>query len=174
MIEGARRPVTFDVNVLVAAVVAGNSSFWSWPSPPPVSAHPAADCLGIVNDGQEFSLWLSPHGLANVIRVLTDPEGFRWPAPKAEEYATILAEIVAASGGRIIEPEARVADCLDHEDNRILELAQASGSVLIVSSDAHLLALSPWRGIPVLRPREFAARVDAMRRAARRRGEDRA
>jgi predicted nucleic acid-binding protein len=79
-----------------------------------------------------------------------------------------LSEIVQASGGRIIEPRVRVNDCVDYEDNRILELALASGSVLIVSSDVHLLEMSPWRGIPMLRPSEFAARVDAMRRAMRR------
>lgn len=173
MAKDSRLPVTFDVNVLVAAVVAGNSSFWSWPSPPPVSAHPAADCLGIVNDAQEFSLWLSPHFLRNVVRVLTDPEGFRWPSSRAEDYATVLVEIVAASGGQIIEPMVRVADCVDPEDNHILELALASGSILIVSSDAHLVDLSPWRGTPILRPREFAGRVDAMRRAARRQAGDR-
>jgi predicted nucleic acid-binding protein len=164
----ARQAVTFDVNVLVAAVVEGNTTFWSWPSPPPVSPHPAADCVGIVNDAREFSLWLSPHVVGNVLRVLTDPDGFRWPVERAEEYVTVLLEIATASGGQIVEPAVRVNDCVDHEDNRILELALASGAVLIVSSDAHLLDLSPWRGTPILRPREFATRVDAMRRAARR------
>jgi predicted nucleic acid-binding protein len=161
------QPVTFDINVLVEAVVEGNTTFWSWPSPPPAGPYPAAECVGIVNDAEEFSLWLSPHVLGNVIRVLTDPEGFRWPAERAEEYAGILTGIVLASGGQIAEPKVQVSDCPDFEDNRILELALASGSVLIVSSDVHLLDMSPWRGIP-LRPKEFVGRVDAVRRAARR------
>jgi predicted nucleic acid-binding protein len=162
------QPVTFDVNILVGAVVIGNTTFWSWPSPPPVTSHSAADCVGIVNDGQEFALWLSPHVLRNVLRVLTDPDGFRWPLEKAEEYVGVLLDIVESAGGQIIEPSVRVSDCVDDEDNRILELALASGSVLIVSSDAHLIDMSPWRGTPILRPREFAGRVDAMRRASRR------
>jgi predicted nucleic acid-binding protein len=58
-----------------------------------------------------------------------------------------------------------VSDCEDWEDNRILELAAESGAVLIVSSDRHLLNLSPWRGTPVVDPRTFVAKVDAMRRA---------
>lgn len=86
--------------------------------------------MGVVNDAREFSLWLSPHVLGNVIRVLTDPDGYRWTAERAEEYATVLAEIVESSGGAIIEPQSRVIDCADYEDNRILELALANGSVL--------------------------------------------
>jgi len=162
------QPVTLDVNVLVGAVVEGNSAFWSWPSPPPLSAFPASDCVGILNDGQEFALWMSPHVLRNVLRVLTDAGGYAWTANRAEEYAKALVEIVETSGGHVIEPGVHVSDCFDYEDNRILELALASSSVLIVSSDAHLLDMSPWRGIPIVRPREFASRVDAMRRAKRR------
>ena len=161
--------VTFDVNALVGAVVEGNSTFWSWPSPPPTGPYPAAECIGIVNDAQEFSLWLSPHIVRNVIRVLVDPAGFRWPAERAEEYAGVLVEIARASGGQIVEPGIWVSDCPDHEDNRILELALTGNAALIVSSDHHLLEMSPWQGIPIIRPSHFTRRVDAMRRAARRR-----
>jgi hypothetical protein len=41
--------------------------------------------------------------------------------------------------------------------------------MLIVSDDADLLSMSPWRGTPMLAPAAFAAKVDAMRRHARRR-----
>ena len=61
----AAMPVVFDVNVLVLAVAVGESPFRSWPSPPPMSGNPSADCLGVVNDAAEFALWLSPHILAN-------------------------------------------------------------------------------------------------------------
>ena len=81
--------VVFDVNVLVGAVVAGRSDFESWPSPPPTSDNPFADCVGIANDAREFSLWLSEHILQNVVNVLTDPnDGFGWEIETAEEYST--------------------------------------------------------------------------------------
>jgi hypothetical protein len=54
-------PVVFGVNVLVLAVAAGESPFRSWPSPPPTSENPSAECLGVINDAAEFALWLSPH-----------------------------------------------------------------------------------------------------------------
>lgn len=162
------RGVVFDVNLLVGAVAGGNSPFRSWPSPPPVSDNPFADCLGIVNDAREFSLWLSEHVLVNVVRVLTHPDGYAWELAVAEEYAALLVELAEASGGSVLEPEVRVTDCSDYEDNRILELALAANVDLIVSDDEHLTSMSPWRGIPIIRPREFASRVDAVRRAARR------
>jgi predicted nucleic acid-binding protein len=166
--SGLRR-VVFDVNVLVGAVAGGNSPFRSWPSPPPTSDNPFADCVGIANDAREFTLSLSEHVLINVVRVLTSQQGFDWDAGAAEAYAKLLVEIVEASGGDVVEPDVRVTDCEDYEDNRILELALAAGADLVVSDDDHLTSMSPWRGIPIVRPREFASRVDAARRAVRRR-----
>src|SRR5262249_8188432 len=62
-----------------------------------------------------------------------------------------------------------VHDCPDFEDNLILDLAVETGAFLVVSEDSDLTAMSPWRGTPILRPGEFALRVNAMRRARRRR-----
>lgn len=164
-----RQPVVFDINIFIAAVVGGNSPFYSWPSPPPVSDNPAADCIGIVNDAREFSLWLSKHILLNIARVLVDPgEGFGWGPDAAEEYLELLMEIASASGGGIAEPQDRVTDCTDHEDNRILELALACDAVLIVSNDKRdLTSMSPWRTRPIITAREFANRVDVVRRRQR-------
>jgi len=165
------QPVVFDVNVFIDAVVSGQDSFESWPSPPPTSGHYAADCVGIANDASEFSLLLSPHVLTNIERVLGAPEadgGFGWDPEPIEEYLTVLVEIAEASGGEVLEPHEAVTDCHDYEDNRILELALAGQAVLIVSNDSDLLHMTPWRGVPVLSPRDFAARVDATRRAKRR------
>ncbi len=54
------------------------------------------------------------------------------------------------------------------KDNRILDLAAEVGALLIVSADTDLTSMSPWRGTPILRPREFAAKVDGTRRHRRR------
>ena len=159
-------PVVLDVNVLVSAVVGGNSPFHLWPSPPPVSDNAAADCVGVMNDAREFSLWLSEHVLTNTARVLT--EGYQWPNNEVEDYLDVLVEIAEASGGDVVVPSRRVNECVDFEDNRILELALESNSDLIVSDDEHLLTMPPWRGRPIITSREFAGRVDAMRRRARR------
>lgn len=162
--------VTVDVNVWVAAVAGGNDAFHSWPSPPPVRGNLAANVVGILNDAREFSLFVSEHILTNVVRVLcgAPPDGYGWDEEHAEEYVQLIVEIAGASGGGVIEPTERTADCADFEDNRILQCAAASGSVLIVSDDADLTTMSPWRGVPVLSAAAFVKRTDAMRRGRRR------
>jgi predicted nucleic acid-binding protein len=159
-------PVVFDVNVLVQAIASGNSPYLSWPSPPPTSGNPFADCLGIINDAAEFALWLSPHILDNTARVLVAVVGT--PKEEADDYREILIEMAEASGGGVLTPPRVVHDCPDHEDNLVLDLAAEVGALLVVSEDADLTGMSPWRGVPILRAREFTARVDAMRRHRRR------
>lgn len=163
-------PVTVDVNVFVAAVAGGNDAFHSWPSPPPVRGNLAANVVGILNDAREFSLFLTEHILANVLRVLAEPApgGYGWAVEPAEQYVELLVEIAEASGGGLIEPGETVTDCPDHEDNRILECAAAGGSLLIVSDGTDLISMSPWRGTPVVTSGELVKRTDAMRRARRR------
>jgi predicted nucleic acid-binding protein len=74
------------------------------------------------------------------------------------------------SGGRIVaDVPGIVHDCPDHEDNLILDLAGEVGALLIVSNDTELLSMSPWRGTPIIGSAAFSAKVDAMRRHARRR-----
>ncbi len=159
-------PVVFGVNVLVLAVAAGESPFRGWPSPPPASGNPAADCLGVINDAAEFALWLSPHILANTGRVLAAV--LKTPDEEIDESLHVLAEMSEASGGGITDPPQAVGDCPDWEDNRILDLAAAVGAFLIVSADTDLAGMSPWRGRPVVEPPQFASLVDASRRARRR------
>jgi hypothetical protein len=160
-------PVVFDVNVLVRAIAVGESPFRSWPSPPPTSGNPSADCLGVINDAAEFALWLSPHVLSNTGRVLADVIGT--PDDEIDEYVEILIEMADASGGGVLDPPQVVSDCKDWEDNRVLDLAAAIGAFMVVSADVDLTSMSPWRGRPIIEPREFASLVDASRRARRRR-----
>jgi len=159
-------PVVYDVNVLVGAAAGGNSPFRSWPSPPPTSGNPYADCLGIVVDAVEFGLWLSPHLLDNAARVLM--EGLKWSPERIEEYLSVLVQVSDHSGGGVVDPPATVSDCADWEDNRVLDLVAEVGALLVVSEDTDLTSMPPWRGTPILRPREFVAKVDGMRRHRRR------
>ena len=53
------------------------------------------------------------------------------------------------------EVSITVTDCRDPGDNQFLELAETAEAELIVSSDADLLVLHPWRGIPILPPSAF-------------------
>jgi putative PIN family toxin of toxin-antitoxin system len=54
-------------------------------------------------------------------------------------------------------PAERVTDCRDAKDNKYLELALAAGASAIVSGDADLLVLNPWRGVRILKPAGYLA-----------------
>ena len=160
--------VVYDINILVTAAASGNSPFRSWPSPPPVSGNASADCLGMIADAAEFALWLSPHIITNIDRILA--QLFKWAQPQIDAYLRAIVMAAEHSGGGIVADVPRtVHDCPDHEDNLILDLAAEVGALLIVSNDTDLLSMSPWRGTPIIEPAAFAAKVDAMRRHARRR-----
>jgi uncharacterized protein len=45
--------------------------------------------------------------------------------------------------------------CEDPDDNKFIECALASQSKLVISGDKHLLKISGYKGIEVLKPREF-------------------
>jgi predicted nucleic acid-binding protein len=48
--------------------------------------------------------------------------------------------------------------CADPDDDKCLACALASGAGIIVSGDKHLVDVSGYRGIEVLRPRAFVDR----------------
>ncbi len=154
-----------DINVLVDAVAADPDSEL-WKTPPPVRGEASAMTLAILNEGLEFGLWLSPHLIEGTARVLRQALAFT--IGEAASYEAFLRGVVGRAGG-LVEPSVRVSDCEDWEDNRVLELAETVGAFLVVSSDNHLLTMSPWRGIPIQSPEDFVLRVDAMRRQSRRR-----
>lgn len=68
----------------------------------------------------------------------------------AREWLTNLlatAELVTIS--------ERIAACRDPTDDKFLELAVNGHADLIVSGDADLLVLNPFRGIPIVPPAAF-------------------
>jgi putative PIN family toxin of toxin-antitoxin system len=48
--------------------------------------------------------------------------------------------------------------CRDSRDTMFLALVLAAEADVLVASDEDLLVLHPWRGIPVITPREFLSR----------------
>ena len=79
----------------------------------------------------------------------------------------MLSAAEHGGGGILTDVPRTVHDCPDHEDNLMVDLAAEVGALIVVSNDTDLLSMSPWRGTPIIDPRAFAAKVDAMRRHAR-------
>ncbi len=148
--------IVFDINVLVNALVGPDSTFPLLSAVPPSTVNSAADCLSIAFDAEDFRLYASPHILANTARVLTL---LGLSAALAEDYIEAIVDIVAGSGGQVIDPPRTVFDVHDYEDNLVLDLVVATDSLILVSDDTDLTELSPWNGRAILRPRDFVARV---------------
>ena len=67
------------------------------------------------------------------------------------DLVTIEAELYQAQG--LLTPV-----CSDPDDDKFLACAIASGSGIIVSGDKHLLKVSGYQGIEILKPQEFIKR----------------
>ena len=55
----------------------------------------------------------------------------------------------------VIKPEIKITACRDASDNIILETAAACNAKAIVTNDADLLILNPFRNIPIVNSRKF-------------------
>jgi predicted nucleic acid-binding protein len=52
-------------------------------------------------------------------------------------------------------PDESITACRDSKDNKFLELAVAANASCIITGDKDLLALNPFRGIPILNAVDF-------------------
>ena len=102
---------------------------------------------------REDRVAISEQVMTELLDVLHRPGLARFLKPDLR--SDLLGQLVAL--GIPFEPAERVTDCRDPKDDKYLELALASGADRIVSSDADLLVLHPWRGVRILRPAEYLA-----------------
>lgn len=87
---------------------------------------------------------------AQLSGVLARPSIGRLVAPAALAWLTAL--MAAAEAVTIGE---RIVACRDSTDDLFLELAVSGRADFLVSGDADLLVLHPFRGIPILPPAVF-------------------
>jgi uncharacterized protein len=77
----------------------------------------------------------------------------------AEEYPAIdlrpMLEYVIHNANVFSAPPLAERVCDDPDDDKFLACALAGGSKLVVSGDKHLLKVSGYRKIEVLKPRDF-------------------
>ena len=50
--------------------------------------------------------------------------------------------------------------CRDSKDNKFLALAKACDAAALISSDADLLVMHPWQGVPIMTPAAFVALLE--------------
>jgi len=125
----------FDTNVLVSALLLPDSA--------PRHALDRALAQGKV--------LLSFAALAELYEVLSRKQ-FRRYADDAD-IRSFLATLTRET--EWVDVDTRITACRDPKDDKFLELATSGRATHIVSGDADLLALNPFRGIAILSPRSF-------------------
>lgn len=76
----------------------------------------------------------------------------------SREEVDLFLEVFQASA-QVVKPEEPIRVCRDPMDDIYLETAVAGDADFIVSGDPDLLALHPFRQIPILSPRDFLATI---------------
>ena len=135
----SRERFVLDTNVIVSAVLSPRSV--------PRQALDRAFLLGTV--------LVSNSILVEVDDVLRRPKFERYVSE--EERLQSLAKFVGDA--MIVEVTEVVTDCRDSKDNKFLELAISGGAKYIISGDADLLVLDPFRGISIVTPQVFVSQM---------------
>ncbi|MBM4345671.1 MAG: putative toxin-antitoxin system toxin component, PIN family [Deltaproteobacteria bacterium] len=101
----------------------------------------------------EATLLASDATLAELADVLNRPKFDRWVGAEVRrEFLDRVASVVVK-----IRISERITACRDPRDNAMLELAVNGRAQRILSGDDDLLAMSPFRGIGIVRPAEYLA-----------------
>ena len=69
-----------------------------------------------------------------------------------------IIELVMVHGQFVDSTDLDIAVCEDPDDNKFIECAITSDTKVIVSGDKHLLKITGFQGISVIKPREFVNR----------------
>jgi len=126
--------VVLDTNVLVSAALKRNSM----PGMAVLAVERRAGLLkSHVTEQQLFEVLARPY-----FDSLIDPDARAW-----------LKELLGAA--ELVTITERIAACRDPTDDKFLELAVNGHADLIVSGDGDLLALNPFRDIPIVTPAAF-------------------
>ena len=130
--------VVIDTNVFVSAVLKDTSI-------PALAVH-VVEQRGVLlksaaTERQLFDVLARPY----LARLIT-PAAHDWMRKlmAAAETVTVMEHVIA---------------CRDPTDDKFLELAVNGNADLLVSGDADLLELHPFRGIPILAPASFVQHV---------------
>ena len=137
MPTGDRPRIVVDTNVLVSAALLPKSA--------------SARALDRVLE--ECLLVQSEETLGELIDVIMRPKFARYfDEERRSRFLFVVAQV-----SEVFPVSTRVTECSDPKDNKFLELAIDANAQRLVSGDAHLLDMHPFRGIAIVSPREFLA-----------------
>lgn len=96
---------------------------------------------------------MSEATIAELDEVLRRPKFNKYvPEEKRLEFLAALVREAA-----VVEASEVITECRDPKDNKFLELAVSGKASHIITGDADLLTLHPFRGIAIVTPQVFLA-----------------
>lgn len=131
--------LVLDTNVIVSALLLRSSSSLS------VFEHAARHGLIVLTDNTRREL------VATMLSSKFDKYANR---AKREEFLLALVPVI-----EVVQVFQLVRLCRDPFDDAVLEAALNGRSDALVTGDKDLLSLHPFKGIPILTPADFLARV---------------
>lgn len=129
--------VVVDTNLLVSALIRKTST--------PRKALEAAASRGRILLSQEI--------LDELVNVLARPKFDRYVSD--EEKEKFIDDLLDET--EPVEVTDHVSECRDPKDDKFLELAVSGNASHIITGDADLLVMNPFRGISIVSPQEFLA-----------------
>ncbi|MCP4168111.1 MAG: putative toxin-antitoxin system toxin component, PIN family, partial [Chloroflexi bacterium] len=107
-------------------------------------------------EADEFDVLTSPLLLAELERSLKYNRVQKYYKKPQESIDALVERLKAVA--LIVEPSLSLDEIHDDpDDNRVLECAVDGRASYIVSGDAHLLDLRDYKGIMILKPKDFLA-----------------
>jgi putative PIN family toxin of toxin-antitoxin system len=126
--------IVIDTNVFVSAALKDKSL-------PSIALHLATQCAVLLKSAATET---------QLLDVIARPDLAPLIAPATSDWLKQLmanAELVAIT--------ERISACRDSTDDKFLELAVSGHADFILTGDADLLVLNPFRGIPIVNPATF-------------------
>jgi uncharacterized protein len=100
---------------------------------------------------EKYRLLMSMEVAAELMGVMRREKFNRYLSPQLREE--VVADAIRDS--TFVTTTTVITECRDPDDNKFLELAIDGQAMAIVTGDADLLDLNPFRGLPVLSPHQF-------------------
>ena len=135
--------VVVDINILVRAVIKPDGS--------------VGPVLLRFRRG-DYTLLYAQSLLEELIDVLNRPRIRAKYHLTDDDIKTVVGLILLR--GEAVTLQQPITICRDPKDNKFLEVAVDGQADIIVSGDEDLLTLHPFRGIPILSPRDFLSELD--------------
>lgn len=167
--------VVFDTDILVGASTHDVGVWRRYPTIPPISPSPYADCIGIVADPlvEDWALWASEKILEFVAADLIGSH--HWEHRLAMSFVHRIADVCEASGGGVIAPRTALGPAAPERVRHVWGTAIGVGAVVVVSDSQAVIEHAPWPpnkggsvpyGTLGLSAREFRREVDRARRGS--------